>query len=231
MAFVLEAGDLVANPLQDATYNKINSAMTLDIAYFFKSTQRVVVDGIHKNTSAVHVIGSWHALRSPLAMQLYRLKLAAARQAAGSVGMHLLQAQEAKFLLQSGHRAEAVVQLMRQTTLERLAPLMGAARKDSNKPSVLEIAQAPNFLGIERASKIANYESRKSWLSGVILGWGLNKSYGKAWYVSDAHDTDDTCDDNQDDGVIAVSEAFTSGDFEPPAHLHCECYLIGRRLN
>jgi|ERR1700761_1017287 len=76
-----------------------------------------------------------------------------------------------------------------------------------------------------RADLIAVNELSLQFFGGTRYGWGLDPTARKTWELSDGHDVDDTCDDNADDGPILIVDAFTSGDFIPPAHINCDCYL------
>jgi hypothetical protein len=76
-----------------------------------------------------------------------------------------------------------------------------------------------------RADKIAVNELSLAFFGGTRYGWGLDKRVKKSWHISDAHDKDDMCDDNEDEGPIGIDEPFQSGHFIPPAHMHCECEL------
>lgn len=89
----------------------------------------------------------------------------------------------------------------------------------------LVASKKSKLLSLARANKVSIYESRKSAFNGRVKGWQLNKAARKEWFLSDAHDQDDLCDDNADDGVINMGEAFTSGDMAPPGHLFCMCSL------
>lgn len=80
-------------------------------------------------------------------------------------------------------------------------------------------------LSAGRADKIAVNELSLAFFNGTRYGWGLDLRARKSWIVSDAHDKDDICDDNEDEGPIEINEAFQSGDFIPPAHINCECEL------
>lgn len=77
----------------------------------------------------------------------------------------------------------------------------------------------------DRADLIAVDNLAVAFFRGTRFGWGLNKRSRKQWHVSDGHDKDDICDDNEDDGPIAINEPFQSGDFEPPAHPWCDCEM------
>lgn len=74
-----------------------------------------------------------------------------------------------------------------------------------------------------RADLIGVNNLTVAFFRGTRFGWGLDKRARKRWHVSDEHDQDDICDNNQDDGAIEINEAFSSGDFEPPAHVLCNC--------
>lgn len=74
-----------------------------------------------------------------------------------------------------------------------------------------------------RADIIADNELDLGFFGGIRFGWSLDISAKKIWIVSSEHDQDDLCDDNEDDGPISINDVFTSGDFEPPAHINCEC--------
>lgn len=89
----------------------------------------------------------------------------------------------------------------------------------------LQASKKSKLLSKQRANKVSIFESRKAAFSGKLKGWGRNKLSKKSWFTSDAHDTDDVCDDNEDDGIIDMGDVFTSGDPAPPAHLFCECSL------
>lgn len=81
-----------------------------------------------------------------------------------------------------------------------------------------------------RADLIAVNNLAVAFFRGTRFGWGLNEDSLKSWFVSDVHDKDDTCDDNEDEGPIPIEEPFQSGDFEPPAHVSCGCDMrLSRR--
>lgn len=80
-------------------------------------------------------------------------------------------------------------------------------------------------LSLGRADGIAVNELSLAFFGGTRYGWGLDKKARKIWQLSFAHDNDDLCDDNADEGPIGINEAFQSGHFIPPAHNNCECEL------
>lgn len=80
-------------------------------------------------------------------------------------------------------------------------------------------------LSLGRADAAAINELSLAFFGGTRYGWGLDPSARKTWELSSAHDVDDTCDDNADEGPISINDAFQSGHFIPPAHIGCECEL------
>lgn len=80
-----------------------------------------------------------------------------------------------------------------------------------------------------RADTIAANELDLGFFGGILSGWKLDLRAKKEWLVSDAHDKDDMCDDNEDDGPIFISDQFTSGHLCPPAHINCTCLMVLRR--
>lgn len=89
----------------------------------------------------------------------------------------------------------------------------------------LVASKKSKLLSLARANKAAVYESRKAAFDGTVKGWLLNAKTKKEWYTSNEHSAEDICDDNEDDGIIDMDEAFSSGDTAPPAHLYCLCGL------
>lgn len=78
-----------------------------------------------------------------------------------------------------------------------------------------------------RAKLIAKTETSKASIQGSLTGWERSGVVsGKSSLLSDDHDHDDECDDNEADGVIALDEDFSSGDDGPPYHPGCNCSLV-----
>ena len=115
---------------------------------------------------------------------------------------------------------------LRNDTLDmgkRAASLMS---KSSEKP--LEIHSGMSKVRVAsklRAEFASNYQLRLAYYIGTVRGWQLNKNSQKGWLLSSSHDLDDTCDDNENQGLISVFDFFQSGDMYPPAHLGCVCNL------
>lgn len=85
------------------------------------------------------------------------------------------------------------------------------------------IAGSDLFSGT-RAMLIARTESANAENAGTLEGWKASGVVdGKAW-IPDAEACED-CQANADDGVIPLTDTFSSGDDAPTAHPNCECTL------
>ena len=77
----------------------------------------------------------------------------------------------------------------------------------------------------DRADMIARTETRLADSKGTLAGW---KESGvvekKVWLVSNDGCCDD-CQENADEGEIALDDDFPSGDDAPPAHPNCRCVV------
>lgn len=85
-----------------------------------------------------------------------------------------------------------------------------------------------HVLSSERAIAAAKYEIANSYFAGVKDAY-RGTGHGKRWITS-SEDPCPDCQDNEDDGVIGVDEAFSSGDPYPSAHLSCGCSIVIERL-
>jgi hypothetical protein len=92
----------------------------------------------------------------------------------------------------------------------------------------LKNAIADNYaFSEERADTIARTEIGNADIQGNMIAYkesGIVE--GKEWILGSEHDDDDECDDNVNDGVIPLDEAFSSGDMEPLAHPKCVCDVM-----
>lgn len=114
--------------------------------------------------------------------------------------------------------------LLRQEGVSRAAWVASEMKGWTDRS--LRASKKSRLLSQERAAKVATFEARKAFFEGTLPGWKLSKVAEKSWLTSaEYHDIDDRCDDNEDDGIIAVTELFSTGDAAPPAHLWCYCSL------
>jgi len=76
----------------------------------------------------------------------------------------------------------------------------------------------------ERAATISRTELAFAHVEGNVAGWKeTGMVEGKRSILGDNHDIPDECDLNANQGVVALDEAFASGDMYPPYHPNCIC--------
>jgi hypothetical protein len=117
-------------------------------------------------------------------------------------------------------RGSFSAQSIQKTTNERLRAFLGQ-QQDSDAP--LSDAELWIF-SRDRAKIITDFEgvlgyqtTSENTLRSLALG-----TWGKEWLIDpDVHQREDTCDENEDAGVIPLGALFPSGDFTDPAHLNC----------
>jgi hypothetical protein len=111
------------------------------------------------------------------------------------------------------------------TTLSRLVSLIADGKESllTNDEIADQITGEFSEISDYRATMIARTEVAQAMSTGDLATLKENGIKTKAWVV--AGPGGDLCDDNADDGQIAVDDVFSSGDDAPPAHPNCECYL------
>jgi len=78
-----------------------------------------------------------------------------------------------------------------------------------------------------RAEMIARTETANALSQASLDSMADMGIEGKEWVVSFPCDI---CLANENDGIIPVSKAFTSGDMAPPAHPNCRCAIAPARI-
>jgi hypothetical protein len=118
------------------------------------------------------------------------------------------------------------------STRDGLRSLVESAYKDGLSPDKLKTAiQEAYGFSRQRAKLIAKTETAKASVQGTMAGWKRSGMVeGKSSLLSDDHDFDDECNDNEDVGVIALDEDFPSGDDGPPYHPGCNCSLVAELI-
>ena len=113
------------------------------------------------------------------------------------------------------------------TTRDKLRSLIAKSYEDGKTPVELAQQIQDSFLFSEgRAEMIAKTETAKASVQGSVGAWresGVVK--GKSWQVSNDEGVCEECDGNQDEGIVALDDDFSSGDDAPPAHPLCRCAL------
>ena len=114
------------------------------------------------------------------------------------------------------------------STQQALSDLIIKAVADEWTPAQLaEAIEQDTVFSAERALVIARTELSAAEYAGALGAMTEAGVQLKAWEVDDSsHDKDDECDDNADDGDIDIGDAFSTGDFAPPAHPNCNCTLV-----
>ena len=117
---------------------------------------------------------------------------------------------------------------IKQSTRDDLRDMIVKSYEDGRTPAQLARQIEGSFLFSDaRAEMIARTETAKASVQGSLGAWqesGVVK--GKSWQMSNDHDQDDECNENEDAGVIDLDDDFPSGDDGPPAHPNCMCVCV-----
>jgi SPP1 gp7 family putative phage head morphogenesis protein len=113
------------------------------------------------------------------------------------------------------------------TTRDVLKDLITNAFTQGQTPAELtKSIEQTGVFSASRADMIASTEMAKATIQGSLSTAKDVGAIGKQWETSGDHDIDDECNDNEDDGTVAIDENFSSGDDGPPAHPNCNCALV-----
>lgn len=114
------------------------------------------------------------------------------------------------------------------TTRDSLQTLITQAMQEGWSNDHLASQIEDNYAFSEsRADTIARTETKRADMQGSMSAYRASGVvHGKQSVMSDDHDHDDECDDNEDDGVIPLDDNFSSGDDAPPYHPNCNCTLV-----
>lgn len=94
---------------------------------------------------------------------------------------------------------------------------------DTTRRTLKRTPDSQYILSPERALNVAQFETGRAYFRGVRDG--LKKSgYRKGWITGEG-DSCPNCLLAEDEGLIPVAAVFDSGDWGPPAHLNCPCWL------
>jgi hypothetical protein len=96
--------------------------------------------------------------------------------------------------------------------------------------SIAELTEALEQAGVfsnARAKLIARTEINRAQSGAHYQTWLKSRVVkGTRWMVSNAHDQDDECDENEEAGFVPLGEPYPSGDLYPPAHPNCCCTAV-----
>lgn len=113
------------------------------------------------------------------------------------------------------------------TTRDVLKDLITNAFTQGQTPAELtKSIEQTGVFSAYRADMIASTEMSKATIQGSLGTAKDVGAIGKQWETSGDHDIDDECNDNEDDGTVAIGDSFSSGDDGPPSHPNCNCALV-----
>lgn len=125
-------------------------------------------------------------------------------------------------------RGSKIIQGMYGAHINQLASIAAAAANPAAPYTIAEVSERINneWAGMQayQVDRIARTETAIMWETTAANTYTLNDVQRKEWI--DAGAEDELCLDNVADGIIAMDEAFASGDTEPPAHPNCVCDIL-----
>lgn len=122
-----------------------------------------------------------------------------------------------------GSRAPNIIARVAETRLDDLPALIAGAQSDDLTPAETALAIAKQLDGESRSELIASTELAAVINAGAMAayhGAGVDK---KDWLVAPDEKVCDKCRANEADGAIPLSQAFSSGVTQGPAHPRCRC--------
>lgn len=127
--------------------------------------------------------------------------------------------------------AKQQVQRIQATTRNRVGYKIadGLVAGDSEAQIGRSIQSMFDDWSMSRASSIASFETSSAYFGGTMALWSRCGIPNKVWVTSGDPDpgagaTGATpCRDNAYGSPVPIWDAFPSGDYEPPAHVDCEC--------
>jgi hypothetical protein len=186
---------------------------------------RSILDELDINDMSVDVIDS-------ITPELVRAFQAAGILGIGQVGINTTDEitahlDEAALAYAEDRGAELVKGLTETTTEALRGTLSDAVEEGLSAAELSKSIQESYAFDAPRANTIARTELATAHVQGNVQGWReTGQVEGKEWILGDLHDVDDECDENVDDGVVKLEEAFSSGIKFPPAHPNCICDVL-----
>jgi len=173
-------------------------------------------------------LGEWEVLIDPIAEELAMIYASGMAGAAGlaeyDIDLDQANEQAAEW---ARERAAELVQGIEENTREMLADETATAIESGASVDELaeEIASSTGF-SADRAAMIARTETIRSLNQGELR---IYKDSGVVemveWMTAGDDLVSEDCQENEDEGPIALGEDFPSGDDAPPAHPNCRCAL------
>ena len=118
--------------------------------------------------------------------------------------------------------AFAITESTRDMVREKLISALDAG----SSVHELRTAIMDDVFGVSRALVIARTEVSFAHNQGQLEGAKESGLAYKAWYAADDEAECEDCQGNADEGVLEISDGFSSGDDAPPVHPNCRCSLV-----
>ena len=129
------------------------------------------------------------------------------------------------------HGARLVTQ-MDEETKSQLADVVAKGIKNKRGVDGIgrDIRREIQNMAVKRGKLIARTETASALSQGSLDAMQDMGIDGKEWVTAGDDRVSDECQANEDQGVIPVNQAFTSGAMAPPQHPDCRCALAPARL-
>lgn len=130
-----------------------------------------------------------------------------------------------KFKKMLGDRENYLIKSVDETTKSWIIDQIttGKDAKLTNAEIAVKIKNEMEDITSARANTIVNTEVANAMQVAELDTYGEQGIEKKIWVLSE--DIGDQCGENADAGSIALDSAFPSGDFAPPAHPNCRCFI------
>lgn len=89
-----------------------------------------------------------------------------------------------------------------------------------------KLREAYSEFSPRRSKLIANNEVAESYANGNLIMYQRANVKYKRWWTTNDLKVSVGCQDNQDEGIIPLNQAFRSGHMVPPRHPNCRCDIL-----
>lgn len=89
-----------------------------------------------------------------------------------------------------------------------------------------KLREAYDGFSVRRSKLIANNEVAEAYANGNFIMYQRANVKFKRWWTTNDTKVSVGCQDNQDEGIILMNQAFRSGHMVPPRHPNCRCDIL-----
>jgi hypothetical protein len=165
----------------------------------------------HRQPTSVELKESEAYLKKVIDDSLFKIGEYSLQQGCKEVGCVVPSAYQVQLREDARNRADFAAHSMIHTTAVAFGIMYEAMSKKG-------------AVGKKRSKSAAEYEGGRIFFTQRTRAWRLRNGVMKEW-LCDGDNVCDSCQDNEDDGPIPVTEDFASGDTCPPMHINCQCLL------